>query len=220
MDCIVCGTKLNNKNTYIKDKRYCFHCGEDHSNYILSRRETLKSLREMNLNSKIIQTKYLIKEAVNKYGINKVYISYSGGKDSTVLSHIAKELYPNILHIFANTTNEYPETIRHIKWEKEHNNTNILSVIPKSSSGEVWTFKKVVEYYGYPMFSKRISNAIRTYQHALTERTKINSLDYINRNFKKYLPYMICTQNSGHIFRTRLNTWMLFCIEQEASILF
>ena len=31
---------------------------------------------------------------------------------------------------------------------------------------------------------------------------------------------MICTQNSGHIFRTRLNTWMLFCIEQEASILF
>ena len=39
------------------------------------------------------------------------------------------------------------------------------------------------------MFSKRISNAIRTYQHALSEQTRQNSLDYINRNFKKYDKY-------------------------------
>lgn len=36
------------------------------------------------------------------------------------------------------------------------------------------------------MFSKRVSNAIRTYQHALSARTKSNSQDYISRNFKKY----------------------------------
>lgn len=42
------------------------------------------------------------------------------------------------------------------------------------------------------MFSKRVSNAIRTYQHALSNRTKNNSMDYINRNFKKYLPYIEC----------------------------
>ena len=143
----------------------------------------------MNLESKIIQSKYLIKQAVSEFGLDKVYISYSGGKDSTVLSHIAKSMYPDILHIFANTTNEYPETIQHIRWEKEENKTNIITVIPKDSHGEVWTFKKVVEYYGYPMYSKRISNAIRTYRHALSVRTKQNSLDYINRNFKKYSKY-------------------------------
>ena len=43
------------------------------------------------------------------------------------------------------------------------------------------------------MFSKRVSNAIRTYQHALSNKTRNNSLDYINRNFKKYQPYIECT---------------------------
>lgn len=39
------------------------------------------------------------------------------------------------------------------------------------------------------MFSKRVSNAIRTYQHALSERTKANAQGYIDRNFKKYDKY-------------------------------
>ena len=143
----------------------------------------------MNLESKIVQTKYLIREAVSEFGLDKVYISYSGGKDSTVLSHIAKTMYPDILHLFANTTNEFPETIQHIKWEREKNGTNIISVIPRDPSGKPWTFKRVVNYYGYPVFSKRVSNAIRTYQHALTPKTQANSIDYMERNFKKYLKY-------------------------------
>ena len=143
----------------------------------------------MNLESKIIQTKYLIKQTINEFGLEHVYISYSGGKDSTVLSHIAKQLYPDILHIFANTTNEYPETLQHIRWEKEENNTNLITVIPKDAYGNAWTSKRVVETYGYPMFSKRIANAIRTYQHALSDTTKQHSIDYINRNFKKYEKY-------------------------------
>ena len=53
----------------------------------------------------------------------------------------------------------------------------------------LWTFKRVVNYYGYPVFSKRVSNAIRTYQHALTPKTQANSIDYMERNFKKYLKY-------------------------------
>jgi 3'-phosphoadenosine 5'-phosphosulfate sulfotransferase (PAPS reductase)/FAD synthetase len=91
---------------------------------------------------------------ITEFGLDKVYISYSGGKDSTVLSHIAKSMYPDILHIFADTTNEYPETIEHVHWEKEKNGTNIITVIPKDKHDEIWTFKKVVERYGYPMFSK------------------------------------------------------------------
>ena len=189
MHCRTCGKELIPTNTYDADRRYCIVCGTEHSIFLRDRRLTLQSLRDMSLESKIIQSKFLIRQAVAEFGLEKVYISYSGGKDSTVLSHIAKSMFPNILHIFANTTNEYPETLEHIKWEKEENGTNIITVIPKDAHGEVWTFKKVVERYGYPMFSKRVSNAIRTYQHALSVTTKQHSLDYIERNFKKYSSY-------------------------------
>lgn len=189
MFCKICHEMLSDKNVYTKDRRYCNICGIKHTEYLVERRQTLSSLRKMNLDSKIIQTKYLIQEAVAEFGLDNVYISYSGGKDSTVLSHIAKTMYPNILHIFANTTNEYPETLAHIRWEREENHTNIITVIPKDLHGDVWNFKKVVERYGYPIFSKRVSNAIRTYQHALTVKTKQNSLDYIDRNFRKYSQY-------------------------------
>ena len=189
MFCKKCDIELTNANIYPSDHRYCIWCGNEHAEFLAERRQTLKSLRAMNLDSKIILTKHLIRQTVMEFGLEKVYISYSGGKDSTVLSHIAKTIYPDILHIFANTTNEYPETIQHIKWEKEKNHTNIITIVPQDVHGEIWTFKKVVEKYGYPMFSKRISNAIRTYQHALTPVTRQNSLDYITRNFKKYEKY-------------------------------
>ena len=190
MLCKKCGIEITDINAYKNDSRYCINCGTQHSIFLRNRRQTLTDLRNLNLESKIIQSKYLIKQAVSEFGIDHVYISYSGGKDSTVLSHIAKQLYPRILHIFANTTNEYPETLQHICWEQVHNHTNLITVIPKDSHGRVWTFKDVVEVYGYPMFSKRVSNAIRTYQHALTEITKENSINYINRNFKKYIKFI------------------------------
>ena len=39
----------------------------------------------------------------------QVYVSFSGGKDSTVLLHIVREMYPNIEAVFVNTGLEYPE---------------------------------------------------------------------------------------------------------------
>lgn len=48
-------------------------------------------------------------------GLDKVYLSFSGGKDSTVLLHLARRLYPDILAVFVNTGNEYPDIIRFVK---------------------------------------------------------------------------------------------------------
>lgn len=187
--CKICDKEYDDNMRYSRDSRYCKKCGIERAEYLSYRRDTLASLRAMPLEAKIIQTKFLINQAIRTFGEEHCYISYSGGKDSTVLSHIAKQLYPNILHLFANTTNEYPETLKHIQWEINENHTNIITVFPIDAKGEMWNFKKVVERYGYPMFSKRVSNAIRTYQHARTEQTKQNSIDYINRNFKKYDKY-------------------------------
>lgn len=187
--CKNCYCELSQNNIFLSDSRYCNECGTKKREFINGRKFVLYSLRLMPLDCKITKTKHMIQEAFNEFGEDKVYVSYSGGKDSTVLSHISKQLCPDILHLFANTTNEYPETIQHVNWEKEYNHTNIITVIPKDSKGKIWTFKYVVEYYGYPMFSKRIANAIRTYRNAKTQKTKQHSIDYINRNFKKYDKY-------------------------------
>lgn len=192
MTCKKCLEEIAEGDFFPNDHRYCMRCETERSELLKDRRATLASLRDMNLPSKIIQTKFLIRQAVSEFGSNKVYISYSGGKDSTVLSHIAKSMYPDILHLFSNTTNEYPETLQHIKWEQEENGTNLIMVLPADVHGEIWTFKKVVERYGYPVFSKRVSNAIRTYQHALSEKTRQHSIDYIARNFKNTINTRIC----------------------------
>lgn len=188
-NCKECGCELNSNNKYKNDNRFCISCAMRKKAIIQKRRVLLYSLQAMPLDIKIQISKQLIREAIKEFGMDKIYISYSGGKDSTVVSHIAKQLYPEILHIFADTTCEYPETIQHIQWEVESNNSNIITVIPTDRNGHIWTFKKVVDYYGYPLFSKRVANAIRTYRHALTPQTKQNSIDYIQRNFKKYDAY-------------------------------
>lgn len=190
--CKICNGEYVDYMRYSQDSRYCKKCGEKRTEYLSYRRDILASLRAMPLEAKIVQTKFLINQAIRTFGEEHCYISYSGGKDSTVLSHITKQLCPNILHLFANTTNEYPETLRHIQWEVAENHTNIITVLPIDVKGEMWNFKKVVERYGFPMFSKRVSNAIRTYQHARNlKQNKIPSIisTAISKNTKNIWNY-------------------------------
>ncbi len=48
-------------------------------------------------------------------GLDKVYISWSGGKDSTVLLDIARRMYPDILAVFCATGNEYPDIMKFVR---------------------------------------------------------------------------------------------------------
>lgn len=58
----------------------------------------LYQMQSMSLNDKIRMTKYRIKEWVNTYGEDGVYVGFSAGKDSTVLGHIIRVVcgYKNI----------------------------------------------------------------------------------------------------------------------------
>lgn len=190
--CKKCGLKLIENNIFADDKRFCSTCGLENREFIKGRKISLIGLQSLPLEAKIIKTKQMVTDAINEFGIEHVYISYSGGKDSTVLSHIIKQKYPDIIHLFANTTNEFPETIQHIQWEQNRNLTNIIIATPRDKYGKPWTFNRVVSEYGFPLFSKRISNAIRTYRRAITPITKQNSIDYIQRNFGKYDCYKEC----------------------------
>ena len=192
MKCCSCLNDFNEHEMEGKGNRYCQQCFEEKSIYMKSRKMTLSSLKALPLEAKIIKSKIVIEEAVNEFGIEHIYLSYSGGKDSTVLSHIVRQLYPNILHIFSNTTNEYPETISHINWEVTNNSMNLAFTKPIDKYGQSWNFKRVVDEHGYPMFTKRIANAIRTFRRAQTDTTRANSIQYMQRIFPKYIQYNDC----------------------------
>lgn len=80
----------------------------------------------------------------------QVYVSFSGGKDSTVLLHMVREMYPDVEAVFVNTGLEYPEIQ---KFVKTFDNVTILR--PEMR------FDEVIKKYGYPMISKNVANCIR-----------------------------------------------------------
>lgn len=116
----------------------------------------LKLLQALPLEIKVEKTKARIREFVNYYGVDGVYVSFSGGKDSTVLLHIARSLYPQIEGVFVDTGLEYPEIKEFVKTFD-----NITIVRPKM------TFLEVIKNYGYPMISKEISECVNQGRKAL-----------------------------------------------------
>lgn len=71
--------------------------------------EELRIMQAYPLDLKVKKTQLRIREWVNYYGAENCAVSFSGGKDSTVLLHIVRELYPDIEAVFADTQLEYPE---------------------------------------------------------------------------------------------------------------
>lgn len=110
--------------------------------------ERLKELQSLPLDRKIQITQVRIIEWYQHYYGN-VCISFSGGKDSTVLLHIARQLYPGIPAVFSNTGLEYPEIQRFVK-----SFDNIDIVTPSMR------FDKVISTYGYPLIGKEVAEAI------------------------------------------------------------
>lgn len=109
----------------------------------------LKLMQNYPLWIKIGKTKQRIKEFYEHYN-GEVYISFSGGKDSTVLLDIVRKMYPDIEAVFVNTGLEFPEIVRFVK---SYENVTILK--PNK------TFKQVINEYGYPVISKSVANTIR-----------------------------------------------------------
>lgn len=134
-------------------------------------------LQSLPLDIKIAKTKLRIKEWVEEFGLEGVYVSYSGGKDSEVLLDICRSLYPNIKAVFVNTGQEFPETIKQVLMRKNQG-YNIDIVIPKMK------FSEVVKEYGYPVVSKEQSCYIKEYRESKSEELKLIRWNGINGSWK------------------------------------
>lgn len=108
----------------------------------------LKELQALPLERKIQITQTRIIEWYEHYN-GQVCVSFSGGKDSTVLLHIARRLYPNIPAVFSNTGLEYPEIQRFVK---SFDNVDIVTPSMR--------FDDVITTYGYPLIGKEVAEAI------------------------------------------------------------
>lgn len=111
-------------------------------------KERLKALQALSLERKVGFTVARLCEWYNHYDGN-VYVSFSGGKDSTVLLHIARNIFPDIKAMFVDTGLEFPEIKEFVK---SQHNVDIRR--PKMN------FKQVIEKYGFPVISKEVAQKI------------------------------------------------------------
>ena len=109
--------------------------------------DDLRMMQALPLSVKVRMTETRIRQWVDYYGEDGVYVSFSGGKDSTVLLDIVRGLYPDIPAVFVNTGLEYPEIQAFVK---TFDNVEILR--PKMR------FDEVIRKYGYPFISKELSH--------------------------------------------------------------
>jgi len=119
----------------------------------------------MILIQKVELAKQKIIEAYKKHNGN-IFISFSGGKDSTILLHIARSIYPDIKVVFSNTTNELFEVFQYVKTFD-----NIIHVKPKLS------FSEVIRKHGFPAISKEVSQKVyelKTTNGATTRNTRMH----------------------------------------------
>ena len=119
-------------------------------------KEDLQYYQAMPLDVKVAMTRNRIREWVREYGESGVYVSFSGGKDSTVLLHLVRQDFPNVGAVFVNTGLEYPEIQQFVK---TFDNVTILR--PKMR------FDEVIKKYGYPLISKEVSECVCQGRYAL-----------------------------------------------------
>jgi 3'-phosphoadenosine 5'-phosphosulfate sulfotransferase (PAPS reductase)/FAD synthetase len=89
-----------------------------------------------------------------------VYVSFSGGKDSTVLKHIVDSIYSDVPSVFVNTGLEYPE-IQHFVREVKAGKYDCFNPDVEILRPEM-RFDKVIKKYGYPVVSKRVAGYVET----------------------------------------------------------
>ena len=121
--------------------------------------EQLNYLKSKPLSEKVQISIARIIEWYETWG-GQVYVSFSGGKDSTVLLDLVRRVYPDVRGAFSDTGLEYPEIKEFVKTFP-----NVTIVRPKHS------FKEILTKYGYPIISKEIAGCVHHAKRFILQET-------------------------------------------------
>jgi 3'-phosphoadenosine 5'-phosphosulfate sulfotransferase (PAPS reductase)/FAD synthetase len=122
--------------------------------------EEYASRLAMPLEFKLRYNRILIKEWYEEHN-GQVYVAFSGGKDSTLLLHRVRQMYPEVPAVFADTGLEWPEIRQFVEAIP-----NVECVRPKKK------FSAVLSQYGYPVVSKEVAMAINRYRNTKSEHQR------------------------------------------------
>jgi len=108
---------------------------------------------------KIILSRRRIRDWYENYE-GDVYVSFSGGIDSTVLVDLVRKEVGRVPLVFVNTGLEYKEITEFVSWFDD-----VVILRPEMS------YREVIMEHGYPLISKETASKIRKLRHGnLSER--------------------------------------------------
>ena len=122
-----------------------------------------------------------IKATIEKYGEENFYLSFSGGKDSTVLHELLDLAIPGntIPRVYANTGIEL-NLVRQFVQDKAEQDQRVVIIKPSQP------IKKVLEENGYPFKSKEHSFYLETYQRNKAYTKTVNRYLYPSEKRKSF----------------------------------
>lgn len=139
----------------------------------------LQQMQSLPLSAKIIMTQQRIRQWYDHWD-GDVYVSFSGGKDSTVLKHIVDNMpgIGKVPAVFVNTGLEYPEIQQFVKaikaGEYECFNPDVEILRPEMR------FDEVIKKYGYPVISKEVAEVIYSVRNSRPGPTKTKNEKRLN----------------------------------------
>lgn len=139
--------------------------------------QELAQMQHLPLEAKIIKTKQRIKEFYQMTD-GRIYVAFSGGKDSTVLLHIVRDLFPNAPAVFADTGVEFPEIRRFAL-----SFPNVVAVKPRKR------FFDIIRDCGYPIISKAVSCDVFYARKCGEGIKKFNYFRYMSPKYKRHSVY-------------------------------
>jgi len=154
-----------------------------------------------------------IKSIVDKYGEENFYLSFSGGKDSTVLSALIDMSIPGntIPRVYANTGIEYNLILEFVEREREKKHPWDLIILKPTVP-----IKKTLEKEGYPFKSKEHSAIVSYYnKNGLNCKTVPRYLGEREGYGKRYMCPNILRYQFTDEFKSRLKISDKCCLRMK-----